>query len=483
MQDTGASAFSKALTTIPEATQDAGLLIARADELRTTAQRALDTTKAYQDWLQQYQAQQATLQQGDYRTLPEETLRTGRQLAVDVAYAHKLDKPSQQLFEARTQDAMTVAQEKALEIQARRRGQDTILTTAQLVQGHQERMAFATTEADRLIARADMEHDVSNLVQAGLLGGAEGAKIIRDTTLTVQKDRALLANRANPMQAVNELQGITQALNEGQTPTITTEAYRNLPPTMLPALLDDAYSQLRESASMRDQNTRYVTARRKELQDQNEVRYRGDLVQLEPRPENYAAIQQQVRRIQAAGPAGELSQEGYGQLTALGQTWLEKARKPPEQYDDPAIESQLSLKLALASTPQDFTDLRHDLERGAAHLKPETVRSLGTSIETRANTAFYGNRATYKQGRQAIMDAAVPGATILFPQFLKEEERYRLRNVLQAYDDAWGAVDPRQGDIQVPEFARQAIDSFIQTPFANENLLLLLLQRGGEGGT
>src|SRR5262245_12751928 len=103
MQDVGPTALERSLQVLPGAVEEAGLLIARTDELRTTAQRALDTTKAYQDWLQQYQAQQATLQQGDYRTLPEETLRTGRQLAVDVAYAHKLDKPSQQLFEARTQ--------------------------------------------------------------------------------------------------------------------------------------------------------------------------------------------------------------------------------------------------------------------------------------------------------------------------------------------------------------------------------------------
>ena len=94
---------------------------------RQRAQDVLDSTLGFQDVLQELQPAIAERQRtGDYKTLPQDTQKLGRDIAARVALERKLSPQAKALFQEKVETAITKAQADALGVQTQRFQQEAI---------------------------------------------------------------------------------------------------------------------------------------------------------------------------------------------------------------------------------------------------------------------------------------------------------------------------------------------------------------------
>lgn len=447
---------------------------------KTRAQDVLDSTLAFQPYTRALEQGTADLAvNGDYRTLPDDVEKLGTDLLHQYAEGHKLSAQGKAMFRLKAEEAITMARHNALGVQTHRREQERSMAMATEVQQTQDDYARAETEADRMMILGRLQGTLTQGVAAGLWHGTEAAKIYRGTEQAVKKDRAMLANRAHPMESFNELTDWATALTEGKPFVPQTDAFKGLSPEQLPPLIDDARVQMHQQTTLSLQQDHLRQRQDEARQEHTAVELRHDLVTLLPTIANLPALEQQFQKINEAGPRKDISATAHAQLLNLAQAYLDTARKPPTVQDDPATERQIALEFLQSSTPGDMDGLRTHLATATVNglLKPETVKGYATGIESRENTLHYSNRAAYKTGRQLIADAAVPGATMPgLQQFMDEKVKNRLRDTLEAYEARMAGFSPRDVDAQATTIARQLIKDFLSDPVDTIDRLPLPLQ-------
>ena len=438
-----------------------GEYVVQAETYRAQKQRAqdvLDETLAHQDFLQRFQAKAAQLQQGDYRTLPEEIQKAGRQLLVDVAYERKLSPTAKGLFQAKAEEAITQHRAKAFGLQTQRLEQDTLFAISTEIQQVQNDAAQANTEGELMLTLGRLQGTLTSAVSAGLVHGDAAAKAYRETETTVRKSWADRAIWANPTAAYQELQGMAQ----GQRPT--TEAFQKLPPETLGFFIGKAAERVRESAALADHETRRQKVALGEQQDKQAINLRTELIQYMPTSSNLQAITGVLDKINQAGTGGQLSVEQHSTLSHLALAFRDTALKPPKQVDDPTVERNLSLMIYLSETPRQFNEAREALAKNASALTPETFGKLFQAADAREDRQHPMNRPGAKEGRRRIMDYAnVPLGVSGIPT-LKAEEATQLRNALVAFDWAIAKMDSREVDERWQEVAQNAINTYLLSP-------------------
>jgi hypothetical protein len=460
----------QALAGFGQQVEHAGQFIVQAEAYkaqRNRAQDVLDSTLAFQPFQRQLEQQAADLAvSGNYRTLPEDVERAGKELLDNLSASQQLTPQGKALFRVKAEEAITMARHNALGVQTQRGEQDKAFAFTTEVQQAQEDYARAATDDDRDMILGRFKGTLVEGVHAGLWHGAVAAKAYRDTFQAVTKDRAMLASRARPLESFNELTDWAKALTEGTPFTPQTEAFKNVNPEMLPTLIDDARVQMHQQAAAGLQQEKIRETKAQSWQSENEVRAAHDLFELTPTPQNIDRLERMKDQFNSAGPMGNFSQSGHIRLMGAVQSYIDMARKPPTVQDDYATEQGLSLQMLQSETPADFAELQTLVQQAgvAGRLKPETVRTFATAIESRENTMHYSNWAGYKAGKALITESLFPGATMLFPQFMDEQTRQKAAYVLDAFDAEMAPLDKRTGTAQGTTIARKLIDQFVDAP-------------------
>jgi hypothetical protein len=161
-----------------------------------------------------------------------------------------------------------------------------------------------------------------------------------------------------------------------------------------------------------------------------------------------------------------------------------QSRKPPERYDDPATEQQLTLELLTAQTPRDYQDFSQHLAQSMDRLKPETVRSLLSQSVARREANHYSQTAEYKDGMRLLMLGDFPEAGLIGQQMLNEDEKFRRRHAMEVYDSRMSGLsqtDPQGMRAQARDIALEVRRTYLDIlPTSPSQIPRILLDDKGK---
>lgn len=489
--DPGATALERSLQVLPQTTLAIGATFGQLAELeqrRQHAQNVLDGTLSDQDFAQRMDRLVVEQQErGDYRTMPQTVMESGARLIEEVAHERNLTPQAKALFTARAQERLTGYQQHALAFRSKRMDEDTLYALTNAVVEAQQGVALAVTPAEQALAQTRLSETINAFRQSHLGDPVKLATVEAQTLRAMQKNRALVAIRARPLDAYGELQGMSEAYARGETPVSTTEAFRGLPPELLAELTDDAWQHLREEGTYREHALAATDRQRAKEQETTARALFADLTSIPLTAEGLPAIETHMRRINDQARAGTITYGQQQSLMADALQWRTAAQKPPVQRDDPGVESLIALKMLLVGTQDDVLEIRQDLVRNHTRLTPETLGRFDGQLRQRETNLVLMQDDSYKAGRQVLLDRMVPEAALLgmpgAAAMLKEEDRQRLSDALRAFEGAMAPLSAPQRQVQWRALAEDAATQFLGRPAGSGDIKSLpqfLWQEGSD---
>jgi hypothetical protein len=438
-----------------------GEYLARAETYgaqRLHAQDVTDGTRGSQVWTQRFQPAYAERAKGDYRTFPEDIVKTGKTLFDQVALERNLSPQAKAFMREKVESALNIAQQKALEVRDGRMQQDALFAVTTEVQRAQELGAEAQTEGELQVVLGGLGGTLHQMVTSGLQHGDVAGSIYRKTEDLVRTDRAVRFARKDPVATFYELQDMAAGK------PARSEALQFLPAHLINPVTEQVVQQIAQQAGVQDRQDRHTKALRATEQSKNAITLRSKLVAITPIPANAAAIEPVIQEIIKAGPDGLVDENSYAALTTLATGWRETASKPPQQYDDDTVKHGLTLYMMAVTTPAEFNQVRESIFANEAKLKPETVQHMLQTVDSRENALSPFNLDSVRRGRNMITEYMVPGATLPgMPSIqLKNEESQLLRDAYIAYDSKVEAIgEPRQLNMEATQIANAVIDRYL----------------------
>jgi hypothetical protein len=460
VQDSGATALERSLGALPEAIEQAGGLAVRTEELQAHRQRAFDTQNA----TQQKQEFRLTIQpayeewkQQDWQTLPERVQEEGRKMI--QAHAAQLKTPyAKALFEADATQLLAVFQQQAIAERTKRTEGNTAFLLGREVQQAQEALAKATTPYEVLVAQGHLEATVTRFVDTGLMGGAEGATLLKKTTDAVQDERVQVAIQADAQRMKVQLETQSGNVLRGDDPATGTDP--NLPlarPEALAKQSQQAREVARAQFAEKEHQERYADYQRQKQQTQNSGELLTRLYKTAPIPDNVPTFQRIIEDAAKAIETGALDPTTGAHIMSTAQTHATAAAKPPVQRDDPTVERTIAMAVYRAEAPQEFAQAREALTKaGVSQLTPETFGKLSDKLEQRERQAYWRARPAVQAGKDVILRGAVVPYGGSLAGIMKPKQQQKLLQAMDAYEQQIATLaeqDIREADKRAVDMA------------------------------
>jgi hypothetical protein len=432
VNDPGASALERSLQVMPQTLAQlggVGVQMAELEQRRQQAQDVLDATLADQAWAQAHQEHVAALEQGDYRQLPTAVMDEGRRLQEQIAQERSLSPQARAMYQARVQERLTVAQQRALTVRSKRQDEEKSYALGTALHETQQRVANATSSYERELALGQWRETAQEFVRVGLLHGATAADMEAKLTETIQVQDNQNAIQHDP--AAMTFQYTAQLAGQP-----TREDLPLAPVSKLAQLHQQALEVRKQRRSEAEHVERYDEWKLTRQQEQNTVSYTTQIYTTPPTMENAPTFERLTQQIAQAMRTGDLDPRQGEHLMQVAQAHAQAAKKPSVVADDPAVERELSYRIYTAQTPQDFTRARDLLtQRGLTALKPETYRTLADKLESRTKASWWRDRPAVK----AAYDILVRGVVVPYGGQLAGQMKPRWQQKLSWATDAWEA--------------------------------------------
>lgn len=248
--------LGNAITEMGQSVQQGAELTLRTAEIEARAhkaQRVLDAKTKLQDYVLRLDQEYDTLQQGDYRTLPESTIERGRALMDEMTQG--LHPQTAALFKEDAAQRLAVVQQKALAERTQRRDSERLFTQSRAKDQARVDFERATTTAEQTEAMVRYEQLNLDLVRAGLLRGDVAAQDVAEMRTVAHEVNATRWLEADPARALEH----TQALLDGKPGLENAPA---IPAAKVKAYHDMAEKELRETINTKEAHDREQTRQR-----------------------------------------------------------------------------------------------------------------------------------------------------------------------------------------------------------------------------
>ena len=447
------------------------------------AQDVLDSTLSLHEGLRRYQEAQAERQQGDYRTLPQDVERIGKDIFAQVALERKLTPQAKALLAEKSAPVITQAQHAALGVKTKRFEEEKVFGMSTAVSQVQDAAMRARDDGELGMILDGFKGTLSEWVSAGILRGGEAGSLYQKTKQVVEKERVSQAIQTDP--TAMKLQLFNQM---NQRPTSTA----------LPLAPADSVAQSHQEAVQVEHQRmgqiehaeRVADHKFKREQDENANALRAVISDIPGTPADvgqYQRLRADVNNF-AQGPKPKI--DGHTQRELLHELrTLEAAARSPRTHDDYQTENDLIIKIDAASNNRDYEAVRAQVIQSASLLKAETRQSMLGTIRERQRQDHWTQLPGVREGFRIIMGSDVAESSFLAMQRggLREDERIQLRKTLEAYRSRvqeLADINVKQADREAPAIAQELFESTM-VPAAKERKLkhLPLQLRGADGKT
>jgi hypothetical protein len=437
---------ARSLAEMGQHIEQAGQFLVQADAYqaqRARAQGVLDSTLGFQVWAQEFQPAAAELAKGDYRTLPEQTVKLGKSLADKVALERNLSPEAKALFREKTEAAITKAQSDALGIKNQRFHQDTAFAMSTAVYQAQQEAAAAKDDTDLRMALDRLHGTLAEGVPAGLWHGDVAAKMYRDTETTVYKDRVARATQVNPdamkTQLLAQLQG---------------EPTRSDLPLAPPEYLAELYQHAQQVSAyqfqQKEHQERYADYARQKQQTLNSRDLRTKVYTTSLIPENVPTFQSIIEQAATAVKTGELDETTGEHIMHTAQAHMTTAGRPPPLRDDEPTKRTLNLAIRAAARPEEFDQVRNMLTEATKNgqITADTYGPMYDKLDQREKVAT--DWLAYPEV-QAAKNVIMRGALVPYGGTLAGQMKPLMQQKLTWAVDTWEAqleslyADPQGG--------------------------------------
>lgn len=405
---------------------------------RQRAQDVLDAKSQLQEYRQQLLTTYDGLTQGDYRTLPEDTLKEGKKLIENLGRG--LTPQARALFQEDANQALTAVQQSALAERTKRRDQATAYTLSREVQQVQELMLRTMDPYQQEVLLGQLDDLSRQFVNTGLVRGEAMADVRKKTLDAIADQQVQRAIAANPdlmkQQLLAQIQG--ESTQEGW-PLARLET--------LPQLYQQAVQLSRTQFREREHDERYAHWKRSEQQADNSRELRAQIYTTPMTPASVATFEKILAQAALATRNGDLDETTGEHLMRTAQAHMATAAKPPVMQDDVETERTLALAIRAAERPEEFERVRTMLtDAGRGKLKPETFSSMYDKLEQREGAAQWRQFPEVRAAKDIIMR----GALVPYGGTLAGQTKPQMQQQLTWAVDAWeaqlqGLFDDPQG--------------------------------------